>query len=103
MNTQRQRLWRAVWVMEQWFSDEMGDGVSVYSINVQGPKQTGSDYRAIVKGQDGAGQKWVAFVNGNSLSDLHLAIAEVGQVKGFKWREDKPWSERRGADVTKDS
>lgn len=94
LNTQRQRIWRALWVMDKWFSEEMGDGVMLLSVNVQGPAHTGSDYRAIVKGVDGKGAKWVAFVNGNSLAALHESIAEVGQVKGFRWKEDKPWSER---------
>jgi hypothetical protein len=69
----------------------MADSVKILQISVQTPGKTGADYRAILKGVDEAGHRWVAFVNANSLTELHNNIAAVGADRGFKWREDKPF------------
>ena len=86
------RVFRAVYTISQWMEGEMADGVAILRIDVQSPKHTGGDYRAVIKGRDAAGSRWVAFVNGNTLEELHANIAREGEERGFRWREDKPWS-----------
>lgn len=85
------KLLKSVTKIDQWMMIGTEDSVAILQISVQGPRKTGGDYRAIIKGEDEQRRKWVAFVNGNTLEELHNNIAKQGQVYGFKWREDKPF------------
>jgi hypothetical protein len=89
LDQQRRMVFSAVYQLSQWMEGEELNGVKLLSVSIQSPTATGSDYRAILKGMDEAGQRWVAFCNGSTLSDLHAAIANVGSQRGFTWREDK--------------
>jgi hypothetical protein len=94
MNKERRQLWLALTRIERWMEEPMGNGVQLDQVVTQAPQLTGSDWRAIIKGHDGVGQKWVAFAFGGSLPELHKNIARIGQERGFAWREDRPWPER---------
>lgn len=96
LNGQRKKLWVSVNSINQWMEDGMADGVIILSITVAGPVKTGSSYRATLKGRDSKGGLWVAWAFGDTVEELHNAIARQGAERGFTWREDKPFPEGGG-------
>ena len=91
MDQARKRLYGAVGFIDRLFNEPGGDGVVLLQVSISGPRKTGEDFRAVLKGRDDKGALWVDFVNGETLETLHNNIREKGQKRGFKWREDKPF------------
>jgi hypothetical protein len=92
---QRRRLWAALMMLERWMTSYGEDGMIIKSVTVQPPATTGRDWRAIIKGVSEDGSPYVSFANGASIEALHLSIAQIGQQKGFKWREDLPYQPKQ--------
>jgi hypothetical protein len=91
LQNEQRRIYRALWVIDAWGRESMNDGVTLEKVDVQFPNRTGGDYRAILKGRDRTGGRWVAFLGGGTIAELMANIANEGTTRGFLWREDKPW------------
>ena len=52
----------------------------------------------VVKAQDASGE-WVGFVGARNLAEAFLTWRQKEGGRGLRWREDRSWADRYGADA----
>jgi len=83
-----QRIFRWLYMNME---EPMADSTQLRSVTIQSPTQTGRNYRAVLKGVDEKGERFVAFCDGATPQDLMTSVMNEAETRGIPWRTDKPY------------